>query len=658
MSDQAPRELADGRREEPPMSTRGDEAGELQVTWCRLLLDGMVAAGVVRVVISPGSRSTPLVLAAAQDRRFSCYDVVDERSAGFFALGQARASGLPSLLVCTSGTAGAHYLPAVLEAEASGLPLLIATADRPYERLDCAAPQTIDQIGLFGAHVRGAFELGTAEPAPRALRAVRRRGFQAALRARWPRPGAVHINARFRRPLEPATPAGVRAATGTALAATATEIESRSLRASLPSTVADQAALERVAVAITAARRPLCVVGPAPLAQFDERQMLLELLRAAQIPTYADVASQLRLLPHVERAGIVWLDTLGAQLSCGVDAEALFFAGQEPDLVLQIGAPPVATAWEAWLERWVARGAHHVVLTEHDWPDPVSTAHEVVLGPLRSSCARTRALLEPHPAAQPTRDPESAWQERCHALERACSAAVATVIAPPAEPGEEHDDRRLEEATVARIVIEQMPDGGMLALSNSLPLRLADAFSPGVAEEWRPGAGHAIAVWSQRGVNGIDGIVSGVLGSLSVLPGATGEEAPATCLLIGDVAALHDLGGLAALRHRRAGPLAIVVLHNDGGRIFEQLPLGRLELDAATLEHWTTPHGRSFGGAAEMFGLRYDMVWQEGALRAALRRTFADGAATLIEARVERDSARRCFERLRGALCAACEDPS
>ena len=179
-----------------------------QWVWARLLLDGFAVAGVRDVVISPGSRSSPFVLAAHEHADLRCHDVLDERSAGFFALGQAKACGEPSLLICTSGTAGAHYLPAVMEAAQSYTPLAVLTADRPFELQECGANQTADQLKLFGAHVRRFFHLGSPDSTERALRALRRVAAQAVWSTKRPVPGPVHVNAPARKPLEPPAPTG------------------------------------------------------------------------------------------------------------------------------------------------------------------------------------------------------------------------------------------------------------------------------------------------------------------------------------------------------------------------------------------------------------------------------------------------------------------
>jgi 2-succinyl-5-enolpyruvyl-6-hydroxy-3-cyclohexene-1-carboxylate synthase len=475
------------------------------------------------------------------------------------------------------------------------------------------------------------------------------------------------------------------------------------LSQSPPRVSADVALLDALAVALRGARRPLCVVGPAPFAHAAQRQAVLDLLRIARLPVYADAASQLRFLPHGERAEVEWLDAMGAALAVPASASPALWR-LEPDLILQLGAAPVATAWEAFVES--RRDCRHVVIAEHDRPDPVSTAECVVQAPLPAVCAELAARLAvaPEKAPEDGEDLEAAaawrsqlavcgksWLGAVRATLRHQSVAdVADSVDGADTDGADTDgadtDRAdtdnadiadegifdappLAEAVAVRAVIEEMPHGGVLMVGNSLPVRFLDVFSAGVEEVWQPGAGRLVRVLSQRGVNGIDGLVSGAAGAASVatmLDGIGHGGAP-FCLLLGDVALLHDLGGLAALRHRLPGPFIIVVIHNGGGRIFEQLPVWRLATARGISEHWTTPHDLAFRGVAEMFGLHYERVGDVGALRGGLRRAFAeripgggasdpsgtgapseydDHGAVLIEVTVAPDSARRGLARL------------
>ncbi|MGH7285972.1 MAG: thiamine pyrophosphate-binding protein, partial [Polyangiaceae bacterium] len=154
--------------------------------WASLLFSSLASAGVTDVVVSPGSRSTPFVVAAVREPTITCHSVIDERAAAFFALGQARITGRPSVLLCTSGTAAAHYLPAIIEAGSAFIPLLVVTADRPTELQECAAPQTIDQTKIYGDHARRFFDLGMPDDSADSLRALRRVAHQAVFAAMWP----------------------------------------------------------------------------------------------------------------------------------------------------------------------------------------------------------------------------------------------------------------------------------------------------------------------------------------------------------------------------------------------------------------------------------------------------------------------------------------
>jgi 2-succinyl-5-enolpyruvyl-6-hydroxy-3-cyclohexene-1-carboxylate synthase len=179
------------------------DTGTVNLRWCAALLAGLVEAGVEEIVISPGSRNTPLTLAADLNPDLRCWVQIDERSAAFFALGMAKASRKPVALQCTSGTAAANWFPAVVEASQTGIPLILLTADRPWELQQCGANQTIDQIKLFGSHVQAFHQLSEADGADKALRRVRQLAVQVVQESLWLKPGSVHVNVPLREPLLP-----------------------------------------------------------------------------------------------------------------------------------------------------------------------------------------------------------------------------------------------------------------------------------------------------------------------------------------------------------------------------------------------------------------------------------------------------------------------
>ena len=265
----------------------------LQAEWARLLLDSFAAAGVREVVISPGSRSTPFVLAAAKHPKLHGRHIVDERSAAFFALGQGRVRGRPTLLVATSGTAGANYFPAVVEASASHVPLLVLTADRPVELAACGANQTIDQLKLYGDHARDFVDLGTPDASSRALRALRRAVAQAVFTSQYPLPGAVHLNARARKPLEPGAAESDEERVLAAAVDALIERPAPQPRPPVRMPAGDQ--IGELADACRRAERGLIVCGPAALSQAGERSLVAELGRRTGFPLLREAGEPVAL---------------------------------------------------------------------------------------------------------------------------------------------------------------------------------------------------------------------------------------------------------------------------------------------------------------------------------------------------------------------------
>jgi 2-succinyl-5-enolpyruvyl-6-hydroxy-3-cyclohexene-1-carboxylate synthase len=546
----------------------------LHIVWARLFVSALADAGVRRAVVSPGSRSTPLVLAIVEEARLSTHVVVDERSAGFFALGQARASGEPTLLVCTSGTAGAHYFPAIIEASAAHLPLIVVTADRPWEAYDAASPQTIDQVKMFGAFVRHYAELGL--PDASALRAVPRIAAQAAVRALGPDPGPVHVNARFRKPLEPIT-------------------SSESWDVPPTPRIHAPAALQLAFPEKLRARRGLIVCGPAPAFGDLEarRSAVCALGRKTGFPILAEATSQIRF-----GAGRVF-GAFDAVLRDPA-ARARFRA----DLIVEIGAPPTSSAYAAYLSEHPPE--RRIVVAAHGYGDPVGGATDIVCADPVDAC---RALAE---AMLPISSDFS----------RELESAEAEVWRRVAE---EFESGALTEGRVAHEVLSVLPGGANLVVSNSGPVRDLDTY---VLPTHR-----AIRVLSQRGASGIDGLVSGAAGARTVLDGPM-------ALYLGDLAILHDIGGLAAARAAQ-GPLAIVVVNNAGGRIFEALPIAK-KTSAETLERFfVTPERIDLARAAAAFGLAYVAARTPAELSSALKDAIALPSPVLVEAFVDHGAAAR-----------------
>lgn len=580
-----------------------------QALWAQTLLAAFAEAGVRDVVVSPGSRSTPFVLAADAHPQLTCHDVVDERSAAYFALGQARVSGRPSLLLCTSGTAVANYLPAVVEAGMAFVPVVVLSADRPIDLAHCGANQTIDQLKLFGDHARRFFDLGLWDVAPRALRSLRRTVAQAVFASTYPLPGAVHLNARARKPLEPVEPA----------TATARLAQARPMRPLRQAAAAD---LDRLAQRLNASKRSLMVAGPAPIAHGDLAAVFFDVARRSDSVVFADPASQWRFVdcpPSVTK--VDGFDSLLHSPS--------FRRRWRPDLIVQWGRVPTSGAFERVLEEW--DDIEHWVIDPHGWNDPQSTVDHLLFSDLRPTLdGLAERLVEDGARDAPWL---SAWANGDDLVWRRVEEVIRRGV--PA----------LSEGEVARCAVESLGDGDLLVIGNSLPIREVDLYGRG--------GGRALRVASQRGTSGIDGVVSGAFGAAQQFGG------PAL-LLVGDVSFLHDLSGLAAAALVPT-PVVLLVVQNQGGRIFEQLPVRRFlsstaaadqnvvasGLDGSALRHWLTPHDVSLRHAAALYGLGFHRVTEVDALRTAVGQGLARAGTTVIEAVVPKHGAAEQNEALR-----------
>ncbi len=572
-----------------------DAAGDPLLTrWARLLFAGLARAGVRDVIVSPGSRSTPFVHAALHTPELRCHSVWDERSAAFFALGLARVSGRPAALLCTSGSAAANYFPAVVEASTARLPLVVVTADRPLELQAASAAQTIDQIKLYGDFARQYFELGTPDPSPSAAAGLLRMTQQAVLSALYPEPGPVHLNARARKPLEPAGEIDLGA-----LLARAPE------PVAPPAIVAAPSAIATLGAACARADSGVIVVGPESHARQGELAAIAELGRHLGFPVLAEATSQLRF--GAEQPALI--DGFDFALRSADVRRTLV-----PELVLRFGAPPTSTGLE-WL---LAQAGEYHVVASHGYPDPGSRAQTLTLGNAAEVARALTSATAPRAA--------SAFAERWQRANASVWHAVEQRLA--SAPG-------LREGVAVRSAVDALPRGSLLVLGNSLPVREVDQYA-------RAGA-RGLSVVCQRGANGIDGIVSGAAGAAFAFAG------PAL-LLVGDVSFLHDLGGLDLAR-RAERPLVILVVDNGGGRIFEQLPMAtQFDAEPEIARYWLTPPGADLSHAAALFGLPYVECRSQGALSQALAEALERRGATVVRAEVEAHSAKEDLEAILGSL--------
>lgn len=531
------------------------------------LIDELWRAGVRDIGVSPGGRSTPLALALARDRRLRSWMITDERSSAFFAVGAAIASGRPTAVVCTSGTAAANFLPAVVEAFSAEVPFIVLTADRPPEMRECGAAQTIRQPQIFGRQVKWETELvapGGDTPGEAHARAVACRAVSIACSAPA---GPVHLNIPYREPLVAEQPWLDRDAAAQDCQPFTTVTP--------PRLVADASA---VAAFTDRARTARGIVVCGPRVGAAAVEPIVALAAALDWPVLADPLSGVRHGAH-DRTRVIDAHDLLLR-----DAE--FCAAHRPDVVLRFGAVPASKPLNRFLA--ACRAEQVLVTTAAVWPDPDFRLRHVILGDTADFCRRARRAL----AAGASTDAAwcGSWREASAAVRRRLDALLAR------EPA-------ILEGGVAARLIDRLPDEALLLVGNSMPVRDIDTFAGG--------SGKRLRILGNRGANGIDGVLSTALGMAAVHAGPS-------YLLIGDLSLLHDIGALQiAARHRL--DLCIVVTNNDGGGIFSYLP--QAGLGDAFEPYFGTPHGLAFGDAARMCGLGYQPIGSVDALDAALAPT-------------------------------------
>jgi 2-succinyl-5-enolpyruvyl-6-hydroxy-3-cyclohexene-1-carboxylate synthase len=538
--------------------------------------------------------------------------VVDERSAGFFALGQARATGEPALVVCTSGTAGAHYLPAIVEASQSRVPMIVLTADRPFELRGRGAAQTIDQPAMFGRFVRASIELPSADPDMRAIDGLLRTTWLAYHRSTWPEAGPVHLNLGFRKPLEPTGQADPELAD--LRAQVASQLATGFPGPARSTVLVDGTGIDEAVERIRSARRGVLLLGPSGLQEAPSADAVRAFCEASGFPVIAEATSQ-------HRFGDSSLPTTCDVFEPLFDSTS-FRATMAPDLVVHVGVAPVGRA----LGSWVAEaGVERILVASHGLGEAYNQAAQIMVGDPDSTL---RALAEGLPASTSV---DAGWVRSVTAASEIAGEAVDRHLSSV-------QDGRLSQGSAVRLALQAVPRNGLLMLGNSMPVRDVDIYCRS--------ADRGIGVLSQRGASGIDGLVSGAIGS------AVASRRP-TVLLLGDVSFQHDIGGLSlsAAAVEAEVPIAIVVVQNGGGRLFELLPARELmESEGAFERFYLTPDGLKIEAAAAAFGVPVHRASDGASLAESLAMAMGQPGATVIEAVVDGAAAASAISSIHAAV--------
>lgn len=543
----------------------------------RAFADELARCEVAGACTSPGSRSSPLMLSLVGQDGLATWSHLDERVAGFFALGLAKATGRPAVLACTSGTAAAHYLPAVIEAHEAGVPLIVLTADRPPELREVGAGQAIDQLKLYGDAARWFFDVGTHEATPergRWIRTLACRAVATAAGTTGGRPGPVHLNWALREPLippaelpedpQPGRPGG---------------------RPWVRFDATGSLAAPDLHDAVTG-RRGVIVAGRTRDRLGPELALLAQHLRW---PLLADPMSGAR----AGGAAIAHYDALLR--------DDRFADAHRPEVVLRVGDLPTSKPLRQWLAALdvpqIATGA------PGGWADPDGRIGQIAPGAVD-------ALLDPFEDPELRPGPvaaEIAWLDAWRSADREAARAIEMTLGDA-----------LSEPLVAATLARHVPLQASLVVASSMPIRDLETFAA---------AGHPAEVLANRGANGIDGTLATAFGV------AAARDEPVVVLL-GDVAFAYDLSALiCAKRHGLA--LVIVVLNNDGGGIFEFLPLAGIDRDTFE-EHVATPPGIDIADAARLYGCDHVTPGDLPALRDALDLALRADRTTILEVRTER----------------------
>lgn len=558
------------------------------LSFCATLVDEWARAGVTDAVVCPGSRSTPMALALARDDRIALHVHHDERAAGFMALGIALASGRPAVVLTTSGTAAVELHPAVVEAHQARVPLIVCTADRPPELQGVGAPQTIDQVHLFGSAVRASFDPGPPGDATRDM--WRSMAAHAFIASTGIPPGPVQVNLQLRDPL-----------VGGAVDVPQGRRDGAPWHSRLSGTMSPDAAMLDALFDVCDGRRGVIIAG----AGAGDVASVVAFAHLVGWPVLADPRSACRIS---DPAVVTHFDPL---LRTGLADELV------PDVVMQLGDHPASKV----LSNWTARsGATHVSVQPHgSITDPQRiTALNLVVDPAHLC----RGAAERGGWARSDDRWLACWSE----AQRVAAVVISEVLGS-------YDE--LTEPGAARVLSEAMAPGSSLVVSSSMPVRDL---------EWYTAACEGVRVFSNRGANGIDGVVSTALGVA-----LTGSP---TAVLVGDVAFLHDSNALVGATHRGVD-LTMVVVDNDGGGIFSFLPQAEL-VDRATFEKlFGTPHGVDLTALAAVHGVTATRVRTVGGLAGALADSVGAGGVHLVVVESDRELNLAVHRELNSAVASA-----
>ncbi len=562
------------------------------IFWTETFVKELISSGVKYACISPGSRNTPLTLAFASSKKIKSFVHIDERSCAFFALGLAKVTETPVAIVCTSGTATAELYPAIIEAYQQRVPLIVCTADRPPELLDVGANQTINQNNLYKNHIRWFVDVGLPEPITRRIKHIkvlaRRAVYESTVRAKGP----VHLNFPFRKPFEPD--------------ASTDEIE-KSLIDLADSTITEKKYFfkeeerdvfsekwfQGIFNELSKSKRGLIIAGPENYnPSFHNNCALLS--EKLGFPVIADGASQLRFGLHSKTNIISNFE--------GFLRSKYFADKYKPDIILHFGRTITSKALDEYLESCSAK--RYMINEYGDWFDPSNkAAASFAFKPYLFCQKMTEYLTRKNFITK-----ENGWFNLFKNADAISGKIKCEVIDKALFPNE---------SRIINEIINLIPDNSRIMISNSMPIRDFDYFASITQKR--------ISIFNNRGASGIDGITSTALGI------AATDSTP-TILLTGDLAFYHDLNGLLAANKYKI-PLVTVLINNNGGGIFEVLPIAKY--GKVFKEYFIAPHNLNFQPFVKAYGGKYKLIESWSEFRSTFKRALTSKQFHVLEIKTD-----------------------
>lgn len=544
-------------------------------------IDELATYGLRDVVISPGSRSTPLAVLFAEHETVNDWIVVDERSAAYFALGIAQAKKRPVALVCTSGTAAANYFPAVVEAFYARVPLIVLTADRPHELRDIGASQTINQIGMYHDFVKLFYEMAPPDSDEKMLAYVRNRALRTMKAAQTNNPGPVHVNFPFREPLMPDV-----------MLDDLWRSDAQHQKPEVFSGKKRLAESDLTSLVQFMSKHPNGVIVCGPQADDGLGAAITALSERFNLPVLADPLSQLRAGHFVNENTIATYDSLFRSDQVRTHLK--------PDYIIRFGAMPISKHFSFYVTEH-ADVPQFIVENNESVREPMNHDSHYIVADGATLCEDILLSAE-HSTVKPT----NRWIEKWQQLEQ-----IAKDILQSSESEE------LTEGTAVRHVIEQLSDQSHLFIANSMPVRDVDTFLMPTNKQ--------IRFYANRGVSGIDGTLSSAFGV------ATNKEH--VTLIIGDLSFYHDMNSLLIAKRYNLR-MTIVLINNNGGGIFSFLPQAKEE---KYFEHlFGTPLDIDFKHAVNMYGGKYNLVKDEDDLVRVLQENREWNGFSVVEIQTDR----------------------